>query len=110
MKPYENDAEWILKMLVSEYLNGFVKKLEDVVDLEGCKICTSYHDEESWWKGRKKRKLVKSQQNWASEDNFFKAIFNSCFFIYLSIKYIANSRKIKTNKMIYKNIHKNQKT
>ena len=82
MKPYENDAEWILKMLVSEYLNGFVKKLEDVGDLEGCKRCTSYHDEESWWKGRKKRKLVKSQQNWASEDNFFKAIFNSCFFIY----------------------------
>ena len=34
-------------------------------DLE---ICTSYHDEESKWKGREKRKRVESKQRWAPEE------------------------------------------
>ena len=60
MNPFKNDVEWSLKVLKTIIQVGILKKIEDVGDFEGCKKCTSYHDEESSWKGRKKRKLVKS--------------------------------------------------
>ena len=60
MNQYKNDVEWSLKVLKTIIQVGILKKIVDVGDFEGCKKCTSYHDEESSRKGRKKRKLVKS--------------------------------------------------